>query len=112
MKVLIAGGGPTGLTLGIDLARRGVEVRVVDKADKFFGGSRGDGIQPRTLEVFDDLGVIDAVLAEGHGPTPIPASAGRPCGDRTCAWPSATGSAGSSSRATPPTSTRRPAARA
>ena len=71
MKVLIAGGGPTGLTLGIDLARRGVEVRVVDKADEFFGGSRGDGIQPRTLEVFDDLGVIDAVLAEGHGPTPI-----------------------------------------
>ena len=70
MKVLIAGGGPTGLTLGIDLARRGVEVRVVDKADKFFGGSRGDGIQPRTLEVFDDLGVIDAVLAEGHGQTP------------------------------------------
>jgi 2-polyprenyl-6-methoxyphenol hydroxylase-like FAD-dependent oxidoreductase len=71
VKVLIVGGGPTGLTLGIDLARRGVEVRVVDKADKFFGGSRGDGIQPRTLEVFDDLGVIDAVLTEGHGPTPI-----------------------------------------
>jgi 2-polyprenyl-6-methoxyphenol hydroxylase-like FAD-dependent oxidoreductase len=71
MKVLIAGGGPTGLTLGIDLARRGVEVRVVDKADRFFDGSRGDGIQPRTLEVFDDLGVIDAVLAEGRGPTPI-----------------------------------------
>jgi len=71
VKVLIAGGGPTGLTLGIDLARRGVEVRVVDKADRFFGGSRGDGIQPRTLEVFDDLGVIDAVLAEGQGPKPI-----------------------------------------
>lgn len=71
MKVLIAGGGPTGLTLGIDLARRGVEVRVVDKADRFFAGSRGDGIQPRTLEVFDDLGVIDAVLAEGHGPTSV-----------------------------------------
>jgi len=71
MKVLIAGGGPTGLTLGIDLARRGVEARVVDKADRFFDGSRGDGIQPRTLEVFDDLGVIDAVLAEGRGPTPI-----------------------------------------
>ena len=71
MKVLIAGGGPTGLTLGIDLARRGVEVRVVDKADEFFDGSRGDGIQPRTLEVFDDLGVVDAVLGEGCGPTPI-----------------------------------------
>ncbi|WNI15386.1 FAD-dependent monooxygenase [Actinacidiphila sp. ITFR-21] len=65
MRVLIAGGGPTGLTLAIDLARRGVEVRVVDKADGFFRGSRADTIQPRTLEVFDDLGVVDAVLDAG-----------------------------------------------
>jgi 2-polyprenyl-6-methoxyphenol hydroxylase-like FAD-dependent oxidoreductase len=71
MKVLIAGGGPTGLTLGIDLARRGVDVRVVDKADRFFDGSRGDGIQPRTLEVFDDLGVIDDVLEQGSGLSPV-----------------------------------------
>jgi 2-polyprenyl-6-methoxyphenol hydroxylase-like FAD-dependent oxidoreductase len=34
MRMLIAGGGPTGLTLGIELARRGVEVRVVDKAER------------------------------------------------------------------------------
>jgi 2-polyprenyl-6-methoxyphenol hydroxylase-like FAD-dependent oxidoreductase len=71
MNVLIAGGGPTGLTLGIDLARRGVEVRVVDKAERFFHGSRGDGIQPRTLEVFDDLGAIDALLEQGSGLVPI-----------------------------------------
>ncbi|MCP2164577.1 FAD-dependent monooxygenase [Goodfellowiella coeruleoviolacea] len=69
MNVLIAGAGPTGLTLGIDLARRGIEVRVVDKATEYFAGSRGDGLQPRTLEVFDDLGVVDAVLAEGAPPT-------------------------------------------
>ncbi|WP_063063024.1 FAD-dependent monooxygenase [Nocardia violaceofusca] len=68
--VLIAGGGPTGLTLAIDLARRGVDVRIVDKATTPFTGSRGDGIQPRTLEVFDDLGVLDAVLAAGT-PTPL-----------------------------------------
>ncbi|HVW44474.1 MAG TPA: FAD-dependent monooxygenase [Amycolatopsis sp.] len=68
MSVLIAGAGPTGLTLAIDLARRGVDVRIVDKATEFFAGSRGDGIQPRTLEVFDDLGVIDAVLAAGAPP--------------------------------------------
>ncbi|WP_019548907.1 FAD-dependent monooxygenase [Streptomyces sulphureus] len=68
MRVLITGGGPTGLTLAIDLARRGVEVRVVDKADGFFRGSRADTIQPRTLEVFDDLGVVDAVLAAGSLP--------------------------------------------
>jgi 2-polyprenyl-6-methoxyphenol hydroxylase-like FAD-dependent oxidoreductase len=63
--VLIAGAGPTGLTLAIELARRDVDVRLVEKADTYFAGSRGDGLQPRTLEVFDDLGVLDAVLAAG-----------------------------------------------
>ncbi len=63
--VVIAGAGPTGLTLAIELARRGVPVRVVDEAPRPFPGSRGKGLQPRTLEVFDDLGVIDDVLAAG-----------------------------------------------
>ncbi|WP_216911582.1 FAD-dependent monooxygenase [Nocardia noduli] len=69
-QVLIAGAGPTGLTLAIDLARRGIPVRVVDKADEFFAGSRGDGILPRTLEVFDDLGVLEAVTNAGI-PAPV-----------------------------------------
>ncbi|MEU8899681.1 FAD-dependent monooxygenase [Nocardia sp. NPDC048505] len=68
--VLVAGAGPTGLTLALDLARRGLPVRVIDRATEFFAGSRGDGIQPRTLEVFDDLGVLDAVLAAGI-PAPV-----------------------------------------
>jgi 2-polyprenyl-6-methoxyphenol hydroxylase-like FAD-dependent oxidoreductase len=38
----------------------------VDKAAEFFGGSRADGLQPRTLEVFDDIGIVDTVLAEGN----------------------------------------------
>ncbi|WDO06580.1 FAD-dependent monooxygenase [Streptomyces murinus] len=67
--VLIVGAGPTGLALGIDLARRGVAARLVERADALFPGSRGKGIQPRTQEVFDDLGVIDAVLASS-GPYP------------------------------------------
>jgi len=70
MKVLIAGAGPTGLTLAIDLARRGIGVRLIDKAADYFKGSRGDGLQPRTLEVFDDLGVIDRVLEQGR-PMPV-----------------------------------------
>ncbi|WP_020662487.1 FAD-dependent monooxygenase [Amycolatopsis benzoatilytica] len=70
-KVLVAGAGPTGLTLGIELARRGVGVRVLEKAQQYFAGSRGDGLQPRTLEVFEDLGVLDAVFAAGAPPYPI-----------------------------------------
>ncbi|MFC0543067.1 FAD-dependent monooxygenase [Kutzneria chonburiensis] len=65
MTVVIAGAGPTGLTLGIELARRGIPCRLLDKADGLFLGSRGKGLQPRTLEVFDDLGVLDAIRAGG-----------------------------------------------
>ncbi|MEV5488181.1 FAD-dependent oxidoreductase [Streptomyces bobili] len=61
VDVLVVGAGPSGLALGIDLARRGVDALVVEKADGLFPGSRGKGIQPRTMEVFDDLGVLDAV---------------------------------------------------
>lgn len=63
--VLVVGAGPTGLALGIDLARRGVDALVVEKADRLFPGSRGKGLQPRTMEVFDDLGMLDAILSVG-----------------------------------------------
>jgi 2-polyprenyl-6-methoxyphenol hydroxylase-like FAD-dependent oxidoreductase len=63
--ILIIGAGPTGLTLAIDLARRGIAFRLLEAAETPFQGSRGKGIQPRTLEVFEDLGVIDQILAAG-----------------------------------------------
>lgn len=63
--VVVAGAGPTGLTMALDLVRRGVGVRIVDKADRFSVGSRGDGLSPRTLEVFEDLGVLDDVISAG-----------------------------------------------
>ncbi|NJP50561.1 pentachlorophenol monooxygenase [Streptomyces sp. SBST2-5] len=65
--VLIVGAGPTGLTLGIDLARRGVDALVVERGQGLFPGSRGKGFQPRTMEVFDDLGVVEAIRAAGSG---------------------------------------------
>jgi 2-polyprenyl-6-methoxyphenol hydroxylase-like FAD-dependent oxidoreductase len=69
IDVLIAGAGPAGLTLAIDLARRGVAFQLIDKAERPFQGSRGKGIQPRSLEVFEDLGVLAPMLAAG-GPYP------------------------------------------
>ncbi|MET0254736.1 MAG: FAD-dependent oxidoreductase [Luteibacter sp.] len=68
-EVLIAGAGPAGLTLAIELARRGVRHRIVDRRAEPFNGSRGKGLQPRTLEVFEDLGVLDRIFAAG-GPYP------------------------------------------
>ncbi|WP_260610816.1 FAD-dependent monooxygenase [Streptomyces sp. WAC06614] len=69
-EVLIVGAGPTGLTLACDLARRGLRPLLVERAPALFPGSRGKGIQPRTLEVFHDLGVADEALRRG-GPTPV-----------------------------------------
>ncbi len=69
-SVLVVGAGPTGLALACDLARRGVRALVVERAPALFPGSRGKGLQPRTMEVFDDLGVAGAVLAAG-GPIPV-----------------------------------------
>lgn len=63
--VLICGAGAAGLTLAIDLARRGVSFHLIEKMDGPFHGSRGKGIQPRTQEIFEDLGMIDRVVAAG-----------------------------------------------
>ncbi|MFD9859439.1 FAD-dependent monooxygenase [Streptomyces alboflavus] len=67
-EVLVVGAGPTGLSLAVDLARRGVRALVVERSAGLFPGSRGKGVQPRTLEVFDDLGVVGAILAAGGAP--------------------------------------------
>ncbi|WP_437514865.1 FAD-dependent oxidoreductase [Sorangium sp. So ce1099] len=75
-QVLIVGAGPTGLTLACDLARRGVACRLVDRTPAHFAGSRGKGLQPRTLEVLDDLGVLDAVMAAGAPYPPMRAHDG------------------------------------
>jgi 2-polyprenyl-6-methoxyphenol hydroxylase-like FAD-dependent oxidoreductase len=83
IEVLIAGAGPAGLVLACDLARRGVAFRIVETSplppDRR-SGSRGKGIQPRTLEIYDDFGLIEAVQAAGgpyapamawDGPNPL-----------------------------------------
>ncbi|MFE5793307.1 FAD-dependent monooxygenase [Streptomyces sp. NPDC056503] len=67
--VVITGAGPTGLVLALDLARRGVRALLLERAGGLFPGSRGKGLQPRSQEVLDDLGVLPGVLAAG-GPYP------------------------------------------
>jgi len=63
--VIIAGAGPTGLTLAIELQRRGVPHRIVERADGPQEGSRGKGVQPRTLEILEDLGVLQTFQEYG-----------------------------------------------
>jgi len=65
VDVLVAGAGPTGLTMALEMARRGHQARIVDRRAAPFGGSRGKGLSARTQEVFDDLGIADEVCAGG-----------------------------------------------
>lgn len=65
VDVLVCGAGAAGLTLAIELARRGVSFRLVEKMSGPFQGSRGKGIQPRTQEIFEDLGILDRLFATG-----------------------------------------------
>lgn len=65
-RVLVVGAGPVGLVAAVELARRGVAVRLVDMAGGPSSGSRGKGLQPRSLEVLDDLGVAGRILATGR----------------------------------------------
>ncbi|HEV2744706.1 MAG TPA: FAD-dependent monooxygenase, partial [Rubrobacter sp.] len=62
---MIVGAGPTGLTLACELLVRGVSCRIIDKAASPATTSRALGLQPRTLELFDTMGVVDRVLSTG-----------------------------------------------
>ncbi|RVC66794.1 monooxygenase, partial [Mesorhizobium sp. M2A.F.Ca.ET.046.02.1.1] len=64
-KVLIAGAGPTGLTLALWLTRLGVPVRVFDKATTPGETSRALAVQARTLEFHRQIGIVDDVLEAG-----------------------------------------------
>jgi 2-polyprenyl-6-methoxyphenol hydroxylase-like FAD-dependent oxidoreductase len=64
--VVIAGGGPTGLTLAGELALAGVDVAVVERrASQELMGARAGGLHARTIEVFDQRGIADRFLSQG-----------------------------------------------
>ncbi|HEU0012422.1 MAG TPA: FAD-dependent monooxygenase [Longimicrobium sp.] len=63
--VLVAGAGPTGLALACDLAWRGVRVRIVDRAPEPSPYSRAVGVLPRTLELLENVGAADEIVARG-----------------------------------------------
>ncbi len=65
--VVVVGAGPVGLSLAIDLAQRGQRVLLLDNDDKLSTGSRAICFAKRTLEIWDRLGVGDAMCAKGVG---------------------------------------------
>jgi 2-polyprenyl-6-methoxyphenol hydroxylase-like FAD-dependent oxidoreductase len=66
--VLIVGAGPTGLTLAIELARRGVPFRLMDREAEQSKNSRAIGTQARTIEVFRVMGIPESALEPAARP--------------------------------------------
>ncbi|MGN7413107.1 FAD-dependent monooxygenase [Paenibacillus sp. SAF-068] len=71
VDVLIVGAGPTGLTLACDLARRNVDHRIIERSSVYNVASRAKGIQPRSLEVVDDLDAVQYITDTGAVDLPV-----------------------------------------
>ncbi|NYJ05578.1 FAD-dependent oxidoreductase [Petropleomorpha daqingensis] len=72
-EVLVVGAGPTGLTAAIELARRGIAVRVIDKRpEPSTQADKAIGIHCRTMEIWEDMGIVTEAMDAGtwlHGQT-------------------------------------------
>src|SRR5215469_11547594 len=64
--VLIVGAGPTGLVLSLWLSKLGVKPRIIDKTSEPGTTSRALAVHARTLELYRQLDLADAVIERGH----------------------------------------------
>jgi 2-polyprenyl-6-methoxyphenol hydroxylase-like FAD-dependent oxidoreductase len=65
VDVCVVGGGPAGLALGLELARHGCEVAVVEQSGHFNRSFRGESVSPDAVLLLDRLGVLDTIRAAG-----------------------------------------------
>ena len=65
INALIVGAGPTGLTLGCELIKRGLSVRLIEQLPKQTDQSRALALHSRTLEVFEKMGILKEFLNQG-----------------------------------------------
>ncbi|KAH9834127.1 monooxygenase [Rhodofomes roseus] len=66
VPVLIVGAGPVGLVLALTLIKNGIKVRIVEKEAGTHKGQRGTGIMPRSLELYQYLGLLPEILKRGR----------------------------------------------
>jgi 2-polyprenyl-6-methoxyphenol hydroxylase-like FAD-dependent oxidoreductase len=65
VDVLVVGAGPVGLTMAAELARHGVRCRIIDKLAAPSGYCKAIGVTPRTLETWEDMGVVRDMIDAG-----------------------------------------------
>lgn len=66
LPVLIVGAGPTGLMMACILARFGIRFRIIDKKPEHTAASNAIWIQTRTIELLDQMGIVDRFINLGH----------------------------------------------
>src|SRR5215813_13937909 len=67
-QVLIVGAGPVGLTLAVDLGRRGVRCMLIEKNEAPLGYPKMERCNPRTMEIFRRLGLAQTIRDAGYPP--------------------------------------------
>jgi 2-polyprenyl-6-methoxyphenol hydroxylase-like FAD-dependent oxidoreductase len=66
VQCCVVGGGPAGMMLGFLMARAGLETLVIEKHADFLRDFRGDTVHPSTLQIMDELGLLDDFLKRPH----------------------------------------------
>lgn len=64
--LIVIGAGPSGLVTALWAARQGLTICVIDKKDGPVERGHADGIEPRTLEILDGLGVADSIWQKAN----------------------------------------------
>lgn len=65
VTVLVVGAGPTGLLAAAELRRRGIDCMLVEAHDRALGWDRATVVHPRSLEIFEQLGIVEPLLKAG-----------------------------------------------
>jgi 2-polyprenyl-6-methoxyphenol hydroxylase-like FAD-dependent oxidoreductase len=66
LDLIVVGGGPAGMVAGLLFARAGCRVVVLEKHADFFRDFRGDTVHPSTMEILDQLGMLQRFLKRAH----------------------------------------------
>ena len=64
--VVVVGGGPVGLIMAMSLAKQNIKTLLIDKKTDYCSGSRAICFSQKTLEIFEDLGVLSEILKKGE----------------------------------------------
>jgi len=70
-QVVIVGAGPTGLSMAAQLVRHNIDFIIIEKNEKTTTLSKAIAVQARTLEIFQELGIVEEAIKRGQETTSL-----------------------------------------